>query len=656
MSKADHTMPVPVPAPAIQQPSKRGLTSKPEAKSVRSGSRNRSGRKNKREKQINSNRSNQRELIDDSDLMLEKSIVKNSKKGVDISHLLDFSVADEGRELESATSHRSHRRSSNHGKGSLRSAFARLDLTGRNYININYKFIVDYHGDYRSQMIDPSMPLEDKDIVRVIVNDKECQCPICLSDEFIAPRMTRCGHIFCLPCLLRLLQSTSDDNVDAAPGSVAASNAHAYCPLCSEIIKKRHTLLPVLMNEQQESKPTPGDTIDLTLMYRPADKVLAQPFQYHLQENQFDGTIPWIEPDSTTSDFFDKSDYLGHSRLMKCDSKFILSCLEQELSSIESHRLFDKEMYHDSVEHYDLAKQQIEHDIDDVKQRFDSSTVAPEYKHSAPLSETDFDNLLVKQHTYEPKEKGFFFYQCITGTNTKMKYFLSTLDIQLLKAIYGDYSKFPFKMQMKLENINYEDAVVSPELIHRIKYLCHLPVGTEVGFMELDWLSGATNRMIPPEVYAQFKKRLKDRARRTRNKRIKEDRNKKTFEKQLEFKTLQFYSSENNLPLEEYGYKLKRENEFNHFPSSPRSSNDVDFERPTLESLYTEAVKTSEAAAASAAATNSVYGRSVWGTQVPLSEQAIDETLEVERIIRDAKTSNKGKGKRKGKRIVLSFD
>ena len=44
-----------------------------------------------------------------------------------------------------------------------------------------------------------------------IAADEEPACPICLS-EWICPRITKCGHVFCLPCLLRHIQSSQTNN------------------------------------------------------------------------------------------------------------------------------------------------------------------------------------------------------------------------------------------------------------------------------------------------------------------------------------------------------------------------------------------------------------------------------------------------------------
>ncbi|VEU23412.1 DEKNAAC104623 [Brettanomyces naardenensis] len=644
--------------------------------STRTGSRNRnSGRHTKRyNNDIESNDvKDLPPLLSDDDIMLERSIMKSSKKGLDISHLLDFTIADdESRQLESieTSSHpRFHgrRRSSNR-------RMPDINLSGRNYINVNYKFIVDYRADYKAQMLDPNLPLEDNTIIRVIVNGKDYQCPICLGDEFIAPRMTRCGHIFCYPCLMRLFSSSAEAKNDGVRAAEQPGSRTATCPLCNELIRERHRLLPVLINHEEDEKLAAGELITLNLMYRSNSNILAQPFLFYLEDSEFNGSIPWIEKGSTTDDFFKTSKYVRYSRIMKCDVDFIVGCFEQELSSIESHKLYDKEVYHDSGVYYDIAKINIDVELDAVKTSFKAEkggpVSAPSYHHkdsdTSTLTTQQIEQLLVKQNDYkfDDNEKGYFFYQHQVGSNSKVKYFLSSLDIQILKAMYGDYSNFPFTLTLNLENISFDDGMVTEEMIRRLKYLGHLPIGTEVGFLELDWI-GASSRLMPPEIYGQFKKRLKDRARHTRSKRLKEDRNKKTFEKELELKTLKFYSSENNLPLEEYGYKLKQENEFNNFPSRRSSADAV---QPSLNATYEENALASNGELTGATdgsqddGKNKVhYSTSVWGTKVPvLEEEAVegDDYDDIERALKAAKEEQQRKGKkgRKGKKIILSFN
>ena len=66
-------------------------------------------------------------------------------------------------------------------------------------------------------------------------------CPICRSD-FVAPRITKCGHVFCFPCILRHFQSSSVTTNKVDPHqkhnntSLGGDCSGGKCPCCSHWI------------------------------------------------------------------------------------------------------------------------------------------------------------------------------------------------------------------------------------------------------------------------------------------------------------------------------------------------------------------------------------------------------------------------------------
>lgn len=106
------------------------------------------------------------------------------------------------------------------------------------YMQAAFKFVVrparSSEDAYLQYLADPSYLVEWQDVCEVIYtppNVKSPQkivCPICLepANQIIAPRVTKCGHIFCWPCLLQYLQ-------------FERQYAWKKCPLCSESIYKK---------------------------------------------------------------------------------------------------------------------------------------------------------------------------------------------------------------------------------------------------------------------------------------------------------------------------------------------------------------------------------------------------------------------------------
>ncbi len=104
---------------------------------------------------------------------------------------------------------------------------------------------------------DPNENIEWKDVVQVIfnmTNADDVQCPICLENLkcMVAPKITKCGHIYCWPCVLQYLAYERDRN-------------WKKCPLCNESIYK-HELKNVKIVQTNYYKE--GSVIKFNLMVR----------------------------------------------------------------------------------------------------------------------------------------------------------------------------------------------------------------------------------------------------------------------------------------------------------------------------------------------------------------------------------------------------
>ncbi|KAL9123152.1 MAG: hypothetical protein Q9187_000297 [Circinaria calcarea] len=136
----------------------------------------------------------------------------------------------------------------------------------------------------------------------------------------------------------------------------------------------------------------------------------------------------------------------------------------------------------------------------------------------------------VKSNTPLPKANGlehppsgepaFFFYQAL------LHYYLSPLDIRILKAAFGDFASFPSTILPRVERVS-TGHIVDDELRKRAKYLAHLPYGCEVGFLECDWTD-----TVVPEVLAMFNGEIERRRKRNREKEMREEKERVRAEKE----------------------------------------------------------------------------------------------------------------------------
>lgn len=120
------------------------------------------------------------------------------------------------------------------------------------------------------------------------------------------------------------------------------------------------------------------------------------------------------------------------------------------------------------------------------------------------------------------RDSPYFFYQSL------LHYYLSSLDIRILRAAFGSYAHFPSTILPRVENVTTGQSV-DDDLRKRTKYLAHLPAGCEVGFLECDWTD-----VVSPEILERFKFEIERRRRKKLEKETKEERDRVRAEKEEE--------------------------------------------------------------------------------------------------------------------------
>ena len=113
----------------------------------------------------------------------------------------------------------------------------------------------------------------------------------------------------------------------------------------------------------------------------------------------------------------------------------------------------------------------------------------------------------------------YFFYQAL------LHYYLSPLDIRILKKAFGDFSSFPSTILPRVERVS-TGHMVDDDLRRRAKYLAHLPYGCEVGFLECNW-----DDVVASDVLQEFTGEIERRRRKNTEKEVREEKERLRAEK-----------------------------------------------------------------------------------------------------------------------------
>jgi Zinc finger, C3HC4 type (RING finger) len=492
----------------------------------------------------------------------------NSRKGqTSITHLMNFTLPPRPHQQPSYHSHshnqRQQRRNPSWGIGS---GYHAADKA--RYVHANYRFIVKPDREYRDQAIDADLHLDWDAVLQVLASaeTQSASCPICLSTP-VAPRMAKCGHICCLPCLIRYMHSTDDTN--PLPEKRARWKK---CPICEDSIYVSETR-PVrwFLGHEANMLQEGGDVL-LKLLCREVDSTLALPRDAMDSLDRHE-VIPW----------YHVAEVMDYARIMKGGEEYMREQFDEEIMQLKDLERDDELMFGEdtiwtqkAVTSISEAKEKLAGIGDPpraTKQPLERKTVPPPpampivvegvplmYSHyhssksgqslssnhastQTPLqnstngmpSEDDGENLsqvVANLHLNASKPlpvstsvphshvQAYYFYHCLPN------FFLSPLDIRILKSAFGAFSAFPSTLLPRVEHIS-TGHIVDDELRKRAKYLAHLPYGCEVSLLECDW-----SDIIHPSVLAVYGSDLARRRKRNHEKGMREERERIRAEKE----------------------------------------------------------------------------------------------------------------------------
>ena len=525
----------------------------------------------------------------------------NSRKGrTSITHLLNFTLPPRPQNHQQSFIGQHTRRNRTWGLGSGyhavdKARFVMLWYPGlfrlltmfKRYIHANYRFIVDPKGGYRAQAMDADVHLDWTTVLQILVSgqSQSANCPICLSTP-VAPRMAKCGHIFCLPCLIRYMHSTDDSN--PVPEKKARWKK---CPICWDSVYTSETR-PVRWFQGQEGEaPREGGDVVLRLITRQQGSTLALPRDGAESLERVED-IPW----------YFAAEVMDYARVMKGSEDYMMNQYDNEIQELQVQEKEDELIFGEETQWTKKAVAAILEAKERVKgvgnppsppqQPTEKKTKRPPIKfhenndtvpdlyaiqHAAKSGESSSGGVTISQtrmsqsslgepkHTpktqssenlppdlkpsfanqplsqlpniehasldhsrgkpivpnyYPPNDAPFYFYEAL------LHYYLSPLDIRILKAAFGDFASFPSTILPRVERVS-TGHIVDDDLRRRAKYLAHLPHGCEVGFLECNWTD-----VVAPEVLQEFSSDIERRITKNREKEVREEKERARAERE----------------------------------------------------------------------------------------------------------------------------
>ncbi|KAG9222420.1 hypothetical protein CCMSSC00406_0002755 [Pleurotus cornucopiae] len=498
-----------------------------------------------------------------------------SNQNLNLNHLLNFTLPPRQTQPANNLPRRS-RKTANHGVWNK-----------ERFVNAQYRFVMNPTGDYTVHFADPDIFFQWQDILQVIIprssalasagagvsqEEGHISCPICLAPP-TAPRMTKCGHVYCYPCILHYL-NTSD-------------NKWARCPICFDSVNEKQlksvkwfdgpthsyddepgddapSASSSVADNTLSATPREGALLRMRLMQRPQITTLALPRShtwpsdllpphqapFHFLPDVYDyAKFMLATPAYLIQDLTQDLDELMAERRTLASTNDELGIVFVESAEAKIHQQIVKASALESP-HIKALINKARHEQREIEQRFADQERAKQYEvdpaldSSAEIPEeflatrsTGFfapptlaridvvqpppspnpNRATPKQRRNinppPPSTSTYYYYQAASG----LPIFLHPLDIKILFSHFNSYASFPDVITLRVEGLS--EGSVNDDLRKRCKYLGHLPEGADVVFVEAD-LEGVVGK----EGLKNFEGPLRMRRSRRKEKGRKDDR------------------------------------------------------------------------------------------------------------------------------------
>uniref|UniRef100_T1E8F9 E3 ubiquitin-protein ligase RNF10 n=1 Tax=Anopheles aquasalis TaxID=42839 RepID=T1E8F9_ANOAQ len=471
------------------------------------------------------------------------SVFSPGSKKQSLNHLLNFHYAPRDRDQPARFSRSGNVRRTQYA--------SQHSYNKEQFLQANCQFVVRAGEDYGLFQASPDQLVDWAKIEQIhVLSAEEPQCPICLYPP-VAAKMTKCGHVYCWPCILHYL--------------ALSDKAWRKCPICYDAIH-----LPDLRSAV--SKPFhaygTGEYVTLQLMRREKGTMAVVEVTDEPLPTASDHTIPHFDANGGNSIL---------TKLLLTDTAQMLSIMDREKAELENQIVADGGV--ESPENMfvqqalDLLAERrntiatgerivfavrkptttsantpatpspSSDDGDSVSQDGSEDSnggIGTGDTNTKAAASSSIDFLIDEENNFSVSDidivptaqcagNYYYFYQSIDG----QPLFLHSINSRMLQTMYGSLERAPRRITGRV--VQKDACSMDETLRRRLKYLQHLPVCTQFEVVELDFglpTAGTDEAaIVSTEVLAAFNDELSIRRRnRERREREERKREKKIFE------------------------------------------------------------------------------------------------------------------------------
>lgn len=376
------------------------------------------------------------------------------------------------------------------------------------FLQANCQFVVSDDQDYQAHFTDPDTLVDWDCVQQVRIYSHEVpSCPICLYPP-VAAHMTRCGHIYCWPCMLHYLS--------------LSEKSWSKCPICYEAVHSADLKSVVAMETRQYVS---GNSITMCLMRREKGSLVALP------------SSQWVKVEEPIQ--FGDVQFCSYSKLLLASRQQVLGLLAEERTALQTQLSQEKDdpqacfiqsallqlqereksllkrrrrKTAGSVDGVDMRKLSLseqsspevtvvnnltnskpilqyasafDDEVQDAQEEVLEEMTNPSV-HEAPeeIPDGDVEDLPVEEtpQSSQTAHHGpyYYFYQAEDG----QQMFLHPVNVRCLQRQYGSLENSPQTITANVVEI--DGQTVTEDIRRRHRYLSHLPLTCEFSLCELD--------------------------------------------------------------------------------------------------------------------------------------------------------------------------